>query len=225
MTEGNKNKGHIKFWIIIILLIIIILILLYFVRFGKIQNNLVPTGNVDVFDINVNCDCIDKDNDDSLPVFNEDEDKKVLGQVFVNDKNGNYIYQKKLEIFNNAAFEYTNKIAPGSSNTYHFVVHNSTDTKLQYYLQMYEQSEYNINLKYRLKRNNNYIIGNENNWVNVNELKTAFSKINFGTSDSYSLDWKWEYEDGNDIQDTFVGENINSMYELNIRFYFESVEA
>ena len=88
---------------------------------------------------------------------------------------------------------------------------------------MYEATEYKVNLKYRLKRNNSYVIGNDNRWVTARELKTEFSRINAGTSDNYSLDWKWVYEDGKDKDDTIAGENMTSKYKLNIRFYFEAI--
>ena len=249
-------KNNKKYWLLIILLIIIIIVLLFFNKFWKTGNPLIPTGNVDVFDIDIHYFCrdndcgtknvddidktgkIDKDKysitsnnnyyttgtSSEVPTYNESIDKNVTGIIYVDDKNGNYIYQQKLEIFNNAAFEYTNKIAPGVSNTYNFVVHNSTDTKLKYYLEMYEASEYKVNLKYRLKRNNSYIIGNENNWVTADELKTEFSKINADSSDNYSLDWKWVYDDGKDAADTLAGKNMISEYKLNVRFYFESTE-
>ena len=230
----DRRKRYTLYWIITILLIIIILLLLFFIRFGRIRYSLVPTGNVDVFDIDIRCNCTGKDNcvttnDEgetvTIPTFNEDKDKKVLGNVFVDDANGNYIYQQKLRIFSNAAFKYTDKIAPGVSNSYHFVVHNSTNAKLKYFIQMYEDSEYFVNLKYRLKRNNNFVIGDEDKWVTANELKTEFSKINISSSDSYSLDWKWEYDDGVDDLDTLAGKEMESLYKLNIRFYFEEVVA
>ena len=88
---------------------------------------------------------------------------------------------------------------------------------------MYENTEYSINLKYRLKRNNTYVIGNDNTWVSANELKTEFNNINANASDNYSLDWQWVYDDGKDNEDTVVGENMTSNYKLNIRFYFEQV--
>ena len=230
----DRRKRNTLYWIITILLIIIILLLLFFIRFGKIRYSLVPTGNVDVFDIDIRCNCAGKDNcvttdDDGntvvIPTFNEDKDKKVLGNVFVDDVNGNYIYQQKLRIFSNAAFKYTDKIAPGVSNSYHFVVHNSTNAKLKYFIQMYEDSEYFVNLKYRLKRNNNYVIGDDNKWVTASDLQTEFSNINMSSSDSYSLDWKWEYDDGVDEMDTLAGREMDSLYKLNIRFYFEEVVA
>ena len=133
------------------------------------------------------------------------------------------MYQQRLEIFNNAAYEYTNKIAPGVSNTYHFVIHNSSDMNLKYYVEMYEDSEYKVNLKYRLKRNNNYVIGNESTWVTADELKTAFKNILTSDSDKYSLDWKWF--DNDNKADTLAGVNMRSLYKLNIRVHFDALEA
>ena len=54
--EANEQKKDRFFRIITVLLIIIIIILLFFSRLGKINNYPVPTGNVDVFDIDVDID-------------------------------------------------------------------------------------------------------------------------------------------------------------------------
>ena len=222
---------------IIILLVIIILILLYFIKFGKIEDNiLIPTGNIDVFDIDVKieCDC-DDDNkkcvpkkststDDNsgkeyvIPTWDEEEDLEVIWKVFEDDKNGNFIYQENLKIFTNPAFEYTNKIAPGSFNSYYFAVHNITNQKLKYNIKMFEQTEYKINLKYRLRKNNEYVVGNELSWVSAKDVITEFSTIDVNSTDSYILDWKWFDDDKND---TIAGENMTSEYKLNIRTYFE----
>ena len=265
--------------IISILLIAIIIILLVFCKFGKLHHNdnLIPTGNVDVFDIDVFCNhkiadnntneksneinenIISEDqnvvsnvnsniineinsnttkkngiktddeefihtdrNGETIPAYNEYTDKNILGKVFVDDKNGNYLYQERLNIFTNAAYKFTNKIAPGSSNVYHFVVHNSNNTNVKYYIQMYEESEYKVNMKYRLKCEGGYAIGNDKTWVSAKELTTKFKNINKGSSDSYSLEWKW-FDD--DKSDTIAGKNMNSEYKLNIRFFFEAVNS
>lgn len=220
----DNNKGFIRFLIIVILLIIIILLLLFRTNVGEIKHEyLIPTGHIDVFDIDVRCECKTKDTCeivvDNIPVFNPTTDEETTGEVFVDDKNGNYLYQQKLEIFNNSYFNNTNKIAPGVSNTYYFVVHNSSEVNIKYNIEMTESSEYNINLKYRLKKNNAYVIGNEDTWVTADELKTAFSNLNVSTSDSYALDWKW-FDASNDNE---VGENMTSEYNLMIRVYFEQV--
>ena len=60
--------------------------------------------------------------------------------------------------------------------------------------------------------------------VQANELKTSFSGLDIKDSDKYSLDWKWEYESGDDNKDTYIGENMDDVYKLNIRFYIEQVD-
>ena len=125
---------------------------------------------------------------------------------------------KNLEIFKNAAYEYTNKIAPGVSNTYNFIVHNSTGVNLNYKMEMYEETEYKVNLKYRLKRNNEYIIGDDNSWVTAAELNTELSKIDSEGSDNYSLDWKWFHDD---VNDTIAGRKMTSEYKLYMKVYME----
>jgi hypothetical protein len=229
------KKKMIRF-LITIIIIIIILLLLYFIKFGKIEENiLIPTGNVDVFDIDVRIDCkcdkdekcvpdkptgrdTDTDENYAIPTWNEEEDIDVIGRVFMDDDNGEFIYQQNLKIFTNPAFEYTNKIAPGSTNSYYFSVHNSTNQKLKYYLNMFDQSEYKVNLKYRLRRNNKYVVGDNNTWVSADKVITDYSNISSGGTDSYILDWKW-FDD--DVNDTIAGEKMTSEYKLNIRTHFE----
>jgi hypothetical protein len=92
---------------------------------------------------------------------------------------------------------------------------------LRYRVEMYDQTQYKVNLKYRLKRNGEYILGSDNSWVTSSELITNFSRINSGTSDKYSLDWKW-FDD--DYNDTIAGKNMTELYKLYIRFYFEEIE-
>ena len=238
--QSNENNKERKLRIIIIILLLIILFMLLYI--GKIaeKNNLPSlTGNVDVFDIDVNIDGKIKSNEENkfdlietsdnnkerndrkILKYNPTTDSKTLDQVFVDDENGNYIYQKNLNIFKNSTFNYSNKIAPGVSNTYNFVVHNSSDMNLNYYLEMYEDTEYKVNLKYRLKNNNIYVIGNDNKWVSANELKTNFKLINSSNSDPFTLEWKWFDDDKND---TIAGKNMITRYKLNIRFYFKAVD-
>ena len=212
-TNTNSKDNYLK--IISIILIVIIIILLYFIRIEK-MNNKVPTGNVDIFDININCNCDEND----IPEFDETTDKDKLGAIYVSDENGNYIYQQKLNIFSNPAFNNTNKIAPGSGNTYEFIVHNNMNENVKYNLKMYEKTQYEINMKYRLKRNDKYIIGNGKEWVTAEELQTEYYKIKGKGLDNYSLEWKWF---DNDEQDTFIGKNMTEEYKLNVRFYFELV--
>ena len=152
-----------------------------------------------------------------------DTDVDDAGIVYVDDKNGWYVYQKNLEIFNNAAFEYTSKIAPGVSNSYDFKVHNETSNTIRYNIEFAEESEYAINMKYRLKRAGSYVVGSDTEWVSASQLLTAMKQLPNDGVDSYTLDWEWPYEDGKDDQDTEAGKNMESEYYLGIKVNFEEV--
>lgn len=228
------------FYALIILLIIINLFLFFNATFGRINDMIkiipegdnkkaeveenIPTGNVDVFNIDINCscknECSTKENKD-IPVYKEEEHKEVIDTVFVDDKNGEYIYQNNLKIFENVAYKYFNKIAPGSSNTYYFVAHNISGVNMKYNIVMKEESSYKINLKYRLKKNDKYVIGNDTTWVDASKLKTEYSNITTDSSDVYALDWKWFDDDKND---TIAGKNMKDVYKLKIRLYFEEAK-
>ena len=146
------------------------------------------------------------------------------GIVYVDDKNGWYVYQKNLQIFQNAAFEYTNKIAPGVSNSYDFKVHNETKKSIRYNVQFEEESEYPVNMLYRLKRGGSYVVGDESTWVSANDLTVSALKILASDGiDTYTLDWKWPYEGGKDAADTTAGQNMTSEYSLGIKINFEEL--
>ena len=233
MKEENKGK---LYWIVIAVLIIIIIILLFLSRCGR--EELTPTGNVDVFNIDFNCECDDGgkcENDTDKDTGKKDNKKNSnypswddyidheLNTIYVDDEEGNYVYHNKLRIFENPYFEFTNKIAPGVSNSYSFVVHNGSKIDIKYYVEMYKECNYDLDLKYRLKRNGKYVIGNEDKWVSPEELKTAFKNLNSGKDDRYTLDWKWDYESGKDDVDTYIGENMEDVYKLNVKFHFEQI--
>jgi hypothetical protein len=128
--------------IVVVILIIIILLLVFFNRnkVGEINNNPIPTGNIDFFDIDVHAEygleemfpenlpntygnetattkkvkklySINGQNTVDINTYNPTTDKEKLGKVFVDDKNGDYLYQQNLAIFENSAFEYETKIA------------------------------------------------------------------------------------------------------------------
>lgn len=218
-----------KFSKLIVIIITIILLIIAFLYFGRL-NDYLPTGNVDIFYIDINCnhpigDDTGNDKNDfadgeynRYPIFT-DKEQYTLGEVFVDDKNGNYIYQQKLNVFTNPAYQMKEIIAPGSSNTYHFVVHNSVDTEIRYKVEMYEKTEYPVNMKYRLKLNNQYVVGDKETWVSANDLKLSSIYLVENDLSVYALEWKW-FDSEND---SIIGENMESLYQLNIRINFESV--
>lgn len=108
-----------------------------------------------------------------------------------------------LNIFSNPAYKGEAIIAPGSENSYEFIIRNKVNKKVKYKLEFDETSEQKINMKYRLKRNGEYLIGNENTWVSYSELNTRELEVNYNKADDYILDWKW-----------FDGENDNLIGKL-----------
>ena len=249
MKKKNKEQRETKNLLaiaIILLLAIIGLLLWLLLRPQELIK--IPTGNVDIFDIKVGCWCsgddenCDKDedgdgvSDDNTPgeygyenyrkgtVNGRTSDDADEGIVYVDDKNGLYVFQKSLKIFKNPAFTYTNKVAPGVSNSYDFKVHNETNNVISYNIDFLEESEYAINMQYRLKRGNSYVVGGENTWVSGKDLKmTTLKQLAIDGVDSYTLDWRWPYEDGKDAQDTEAGEKMTSEYVLSIKVNFKEV--
>lgn len=243
--EQRETKGLLVIAIVLLLAIIGLLLWLLLRPQEPVKT---PTGNVDIFDIKVGCWCsgddeeCDKD-EDGDGVSNkatpgeygyENYYKGTIngrtsgnvdeGIVYVDDNNGLYVFQKSLKIFENPAFAFTNKVAPGVSNSYDFKVHNETNNVIRYNIDFLEESEYAVNMQYRLRRGSNYVIGGENNWVSAKDLKmTTLKQLASDGVDGYTLDWRWPYEDGKDAQDTEAGENMASEYSLGIKVNFKEV--
>lgn len=213
----NKN---IKKNIAIMLLIIIIIILLYLLirNFGHIEHRgpKVPTGNVDIFEIDCTCDnCENTEN-----VFKEDDNKNGANKNELEDTPRDIIVydnykiwdNKKLRIFSNPAYEYESIIAPGSENSYVFVIRNNNNFDVTVDINFEELNDKNINMQYKLRNNGNYLIGTVNNYEIIKDKKITNIKLSAKSSKSYILDWKWIDSDN----DTEIGFDINSYYKLSI---------
>ena len=151
-----------------------------------------------------------------------DTDVEEDGIVYVDDTNGWYVYQKSLRIFQNAAFQYKDKIAPGVSNSYNFKVHNETNNAIRYSIEFEDDSQYAVNMLYRLKRGGEYIVGSDTQWVKAKELVSALKLLQNDKVDSYTLDWNWPYDGGVDAADTNAGKNATD-YRLGVKINFEEV--
>ncbi len=115
-----------------------------------------------------------------------------------------------LKIFGNDGI-----IAPESTGIYQFAVKNGTKYNLKYNINFIETNLYHINLKYKLKKNDTYLI---DHYVSASELNISDMLLNNNQNDTYYLEWKWISSDN----DTQIGKNINSNYELKIEVKAES---
>lgn len=207
--------------VIAIFILIVILIYLLILKFGNINNRdlYIPTGNVDIFEINCNHKDIDKDKnteDSSNEIGNIDNidiDKNKPNKTGVIVSDDYSIWgNKKLRIFSNPAYQYTSKIAPNSSNSYVFVVRNNNDFDIVVDFDIVEENNYDINMKYKLRSKGRYLVGNENTYEDVSKLNQQNITIKAKESISYILDWKWIDSEN----DTEIGETIEANYKLTI---------
>lgn len=147
----------------------------------------------------------------------EEEKKNIADGLTANDKKVKWSTTTKVKIFENSKFNNEEVIAPESSGTYKFEVNNGTKYKMKYNLTFIETNNYNINLKYKLKKNNEYIV---DHYVSINEINKKNIIINSKRKDTYYLEWKWVSSDN----DTEIGTNPNATYKLNIKVEAESVQ-
>ena len=232
---NNKQKKNKKDLIIkIILIIIIIILLIHNCCMLKNKNKGVsPTGNVNI--IEITCDKDDvctveetKDNKDdsaasntnkksnglnnsnnTLPVNGDDTKDSGDTGILVKDKIITWKATTQAEIFTNSMYELNDKIAPESSNTYQFIVKNGTNYAVNYNINFIETNPHKINMKYKLKKNDTYLI---DHYVSASQLNQANLILDPNNNDTYYLEWKWISSDN----DTQIGETPNAKYELKI---------
>ena len=237
----NKEKNKIVCMSLLILIIILLYLLIK--RFGYIENHspLVPTGNIDVFEID--CDCLEEVIEDTssniiphkvicknkknntiediiTPTYRdgeetiieeEEEELRIIENLFVFDD-----YKlwdaKELRIFDNPAYEYRNIIAPGSQNSYTFVIKNDNDFDVNVDILFTENNKNKINMKYKLIHDGNYLLGTNSKYVDINSKKIRNLDIPAYGEEIYNLDWKWI----DSSNDTKIGFDKNSKYKLSI---------
>lgn len=169
--------------------------------------NINGTNTVSKEDISSNKKPVSGESDSKV-----DKDKPDIKGIFVSD-NYSMWGNHEVRIFSNPAYEYTSKIAPGSSNSYTFVIKNNIDYDVLVDLEMLEENPYKVNMKYKLRSKGKYLAGNDKTYVDISELQLKNVKIKAHQSVSYILDWKWI----DSANDTEIGEKkIDANYKLTI---------
>lgn len=146
----------------------------------------------------------------------KDESVDEEGDVIISDNDITWHSVNNLRIFSNPMYDMQEVVVPESSNTYQFVIKNNTKYNIKYNISFVEDNSFQINMKYRLKKGNDYIAGNDNAWVNYNELNKSNLELASGESQIYYLDWKWVSSDN----DTAAGV-AQANYKLNIEIEAE----
>lgn len=218
MKEDNKN-------IIIRIILIATIIVLIISNLSIIKNNFMPKNNeripncnVDIFD--VDCEKNNSDTNEKTKTTKDTESKSTIkekAELVVSDKNIIWSSTNNLRIFSNPVYSMEEKIAPESSNVYQFVVRNNTKNNIKYSLDFIENNQFDINMRYRLKRSNNYIVGSDNKWVDYKELDTNNVYLDSEKNHTYYLEWKWQSSNN----DSKVGNRLNAGYRIDIKIKAE----
>lgn len=159
--------------------------------------------------------------EEPTPVEPEPEEPVVdepSNEVEVFDKDKDYETwsgSTNLNIFKDSMYVKPGTIAPESTNTYKFIVKNGTSESIKYNINFVENNASNINMKYKLKKNDEYLISE---YVSYSELDIANLIIESGASDTYLLEWKWVSSDN----DNYIGAN-GATYSLQINVDAESI--
>ena len=105
-------------------------------------------------------------------------------------------------------------VAPYDMGIYEFEVVNKTKNGVTYRLYFEETNKDKINIKYKLKKNGEYVVGGSK-WVYYNEVDLSEQILAYKASDKYELEWSWVSE--NDELDTKIGtQKERATYKLTI---------
>lgn len=180
--EKSNNKKTIT--IIILIIIIILLIFLLGYRMGKIGYQVKEVG------------------------ANPDDSSKIAA-IRVMQEDIEITKDTQLEIFNNSKFNGKKIIAPNSSGTYKFCISNESENDIIYHIRFLDEMQNFVNMKYRLKIDNIYIRGNEEEYVTIEELDVENVTVLKDSNNIFTLEWYWA---DSDPEDTFVGSQKDTQY-------------
>ena len=189
----EKSKEKNKKLIILLLILILLVFCLAGYKLGKIGYSIINSSGT----INENIDLIE-----------------ITNEKGVNWKNSD------LQIFKNQKFNGEKKIAPNSKGMYKFYVKNQIGDNIKYNINLLDEMSHFVNMKYKLKSNDIYVCGNENEYVGIDELNLENVVLVKDSTILYTLEWYWEDDDE---LDTYVGGLDGQYYTLKINVQFDSI--
>ncbi len=105
---------------------------------------------------------------------------------------------------------FDDNVSPGTQGEHTFSVRNTSNYALNYRLVFYG-TDGAIPLKYRIRNEDEYLIGNADTWedsTTIENAKSSAGTVPYGGKLDLVIEWEWPFESGNDEQDTAVGINI-----------------
>lgn len=140
--------------------------------------------------------------------------------IKIEDDSGTWGEDQQINIFTVAEREY---VAPYDSGVYEFEVANARNKKISYSLSLIEDNEDQVNIKYKLKKNGEYITG-ANSWVYFQDIQLDDIILKNKKSDMYQLEWMWVSE--NNELDTAIGKKEErATYSITIKVVAAELEG
>ena len=143
----------------------------------------------------------EKDNEEPEIIIEplKPEEVKKIKMIQETNNDGTEIKREEFSKLNNLSIFKVNNgneseeklVYPGISGKYKFYIENYLDKNIGYKLTFYVENVKNINMLYKLKRNGQYIVGNESNYVLPEKLNQSLLKLKAKQGDIYTLEWKW----------------------------------
>ena len=96
-----------------------------------------------------------------------------------------------------------------ATGTFKFSVKNDTNDDAEYHIQFLDEMSNFVNMKYKLKMDNVYIVGNKDTYVGIEELDVKNIVSPKDSTSIFVLEWYWESDDE---KDTIVGTSSGDQY-------------
>lgn len=113
-------------------------------------------------------------------------------QVYQIDSENYWNTKTPLDIFKNPRYDNKKIIAPSDTGKYDFFVENVAKKDIKINILLEDINPYKLNMKYRLKQEEKYVIGNENTWESIESMKLKEIKLSEKQIILYTLEWKLE---------------------------------
>lgn len=141
--------------------------------------------------------------------------------IVINQNDLRITTNTKINIFNNEKFGNKKIIAPMSKGTCKFSIKNGTNDDVVYNLRFIDEMNVFVNMKYKLKINDEYVKGNEKEYIDIDGLDVESKILKKGSTNLCTLEWFWESDSQ---KDTISGNQEDGYYSLNLYVFSQAYQ-
>lgn len=143
----------------------------------------------------------------------------VDSTIIINESDGQVVVEN-WNIF--GKLESEKLLYPGKTDAYIFEISNTNDNDLHMIIDFRDINFDEIPMKFKLKHGDEYLFGNETEWVEVEVLLVEDFVLKNNSTEQFVLEWAWL---GNDDQlDTIIGTTDDAIYTLEVKVVTTIIE-